>query len=49
MIALLFVQAATNLYLPTLNADLINNGIAKADTHYILVTGAFMLGITSSW
>jgi ATP-binding cassette, subfamily B, multidrug efflux pump len=46
VIALLFVQAATNLYLPTLNADLINNGIAKADTHYILVTGAFMLGIT---
>jgi ATP-binding cassette, subfamily B, multidrug efflux pump len=46
VIALLFVQAITNLYLPTLNADLINNGIAKADTHYILVTGAFMLGVT---
>jgi ATP-binding cassette, subfamily B, multidrug efflux pump len=46
VIALLFVQAATNLYLPTLNADLINNGIVKADTHYILVTGAFMLGVT---
>ena len=46
VIALLFVQAITNLYLPTLNADLINNGIAKADTHYILITGAFMLGVT---
>jgi ATP-binding cassette subfamily B multidrug efflux pump len=46
VLALLFVQAITNLYLPTLNADLINNGIAKADTHYILVTGAFMLGVT---
>ena len=46
VIALLFVQTITNLYLPTLNADLINNGIVKADTHYILVTGAFMLGVT---
>ncbi len=46
VLALLFVQAITNLYLPTLNADLINNGIVKADTHYILVTGAFMLGVT---
>ncbi|HUK77121.1 MAG TPA: ABC transporter ATP-binding protein [Thermoleophilia bacterium] len=46
VIALLFVQAGTNLYLPTLNADLINNGIVKADTHYIVVTGAFMLAVT---
>jgi len=46
VIALLFVQAITNLYLPTLNADLINNGIVKGDTHYIVVTGAFMLGVT---
>jgi hypothetical protein len=33
VLALLFVQAITNLYLPTLNADLINNGIVKGDTH----------------
>jgi len=46
VLALLFVQAITNLYLPTLNADLINNGVVKGDTHYILVTGAFMLGVT---
>ena len=46
VVGLLFVQAITNLYLPTLNADLINNGIVKGDTHYILVTGAFMLGVT---
>jgi ATP-binding cassette subfamily B multidrug efflux pump len=46
VLALLFVQAITNLYLPTLNADLINNGIVKGDTRYILVTGAFMLGVT---
>ena len=46
MLALLFVQAITNLYLPTLNADLINNGVVKGDTRYIVVTGAFMLGVT---
>ncbi len=46
VLALLFVQTITNLYLPTLNADLINNGIVKGDTHYIVVTGAFMLGVT---
>jgi ABC-type multidrug transport system fused ATPase/permease subunit len=46
VLALLFVQAITNLYLPTLNADLINNGVVKGDTHYIVVTGAFMLGVT---
>ena len=46
VLALLFVQAITNLYLPTLNADLINNGVVKGDTRYIVVTGAFMLGVT---
>jgi ATP-binding cassette subfamily B multidrug efflux pump len=46
VLALLFVQAITNLYLPTLNAYLINNGVVKGDTSYILRTGAFMLGVT---
>ncbi len=46
MLGLLFVQAITNLYLPTLNADIINNGVVKGDTHYIMVTGALMLGVT---
>lgn len=43
---LLLVQAIGNLYLPNLNADIINEGIAKGDTDYILRTGAFMLAIT---
>jgi ATP-binding cassette subfamily B multidrug efflux pump len=43
---LLFVQAVANLYLPELNADIINNGVAKGDTDYILRTGGFMLLVT---
>ncbi len=30
VMALLLVQAIANLYLPGLNADIINNGIARA-------------------
>lgn len=46
VVALLLVQAVSNLYLPDLNADIINNGIAKGDTDYILRTGGFMLLVT---
>jgi len=46
VLALLLVQAIANLYLPTLNADIINNGVAKGDTNYILWLGAVMLGVT---
>ena len=44
--ALLLLQSVGNLYLPNLNADIINNGVAKGDTDYIWRTGAVMLGIT---
>ena len=40
---LLLVQAISNLYLPRLNADIINEGVVKGDTGYILRTGGFML------
>jgi ATP-binding cassette subfamily B multidrug efflux pump len=43
--ALVLTQSIGNLYLPTLNADIINFGIAKGDTGYILRTGAIMLGV----
>ncbi len=43
---LLLVQAISNLYLPNLNAAIINNGIAKGNTKYILQTGGFMLLVT---
>jgi ATP-binding cassette subfamily B protein len=46
VIALLLVQALANLYLPELNADIINKGVAVGDTDYILRTGAVMLGAT---
>jgi ATP-binding cassette subfamily B multidrug efflux pump len=35
-----------SLYLPTLNADIIDQGVAKGDTGYILRTGMVMLAIT---
>jgi len=43
---LLLLQSVGNLYLPNLNADIINNGVAKGDTDYIWHIGAVMLGIT---
>lgn len=42
-VLLLVVQAVANLYLPNLNADIINNGIAKGDINYIVRTGGKML------
>ncbi len=35
-------QATANLYLPNLMADIVNNGIVKADTGYIWRTGGIM-------
>lgn len=40
------IQTIASLYLPTLNADIIDNGVAKGDTGYILRTGGWMLTIT---
>ncbi|WP_349863217.1 ABC transporter ATP-binding protein [Leifsonia sp. WHRI 6310E] len=39
-------QSLLSLWLPTLNADITDNGIAKGDTGYILMVGAEMLGVT---
>lgn len=43
---LTLIQSLANLYLPSLNAEIINNGVAKGDVHYIWVQGGLMLGIT---
>jgi ABC-type multidrug transport system fused ATPase/permease subunit len=45
VVVLLAAQAAGNLYLPNLNADIINNGVVRGDTGYIWRTGAVMLGL----
>ena len=43
---LVAVQALSNLYLPSLNADIINNGVSKGDTAYIIRVGTYMLLVT---
>jgi len=45
-IVFLLLQIMSNLYLPSLNADIINNGVAKGDINYIIKTGSFMLMVT---
>src|SRR5260221_667062 len=41
-----FAQAMANLYLPTLFANIVDNGIIKGDTGYIWRVGGIMLLIT---
>ncbi len=46
VLALTFVQAMCTLFLPALNADIIDKGVVTGDTDYIWKTGGFMLLIT---
>ncbi|GAA0464952.1 multidrug ABC transporter ATP-binding protein [Actinoplanes capillaceus] len=41
-----FLQTVATLYLPALNADIIDNGVVEGDTGYVMRVGAGMLGIT---
>jgi ATP-binding cassette subfamily B multidrug efflux pump len=41
-----FAQTIAALYLPTLNANIIDGGVVKADTGYILSTGGVMLAVS---
>ena len=41
-----FISAMASLYLPRLNADIIDKGVATGDTGYIWSTGTFMLAIS---
>ncbi len=45
-LALMLVQAITNLYLPELNAEIINEGVAKGDIGFIWRTGGIMVLVT---
>jgi len=46
VVGLQFIQVMCTLLLPTLNADIIDNGILKDNTGYIVRVGAIMLGVT---
>jgi ATP-binding cassette subfamily B protein len=41
-----FASALAMLFLPNLNADIINNGLVQGDTQYILNTGLLMLAVS---
>ena len=46
VVAFQFVQAMAGLFLPTLNSDIINNGVVKNDVGYIWRMGGVMLLVT---
>ena len=46
VLLLQLAQTLATLYLPTLNADIIDRGVILRNTHYILTTGGVMLAIT---
>lgn len=46
VVVLQLVQAIANLYLPSLNADIIDDGVAQGDTDVILRLGGIMLAVT---
>ncbi|WP_307625223.1 ABC transporter ATP-binding protein [Streptomyces turgidiscabies] len=46
LVLLQLLQTCATLYLPTLNADIIDNGVVKGDTGYILLLGGVMIGIS---
>ena len=48
IVALLTIQAVGSLYLPDLNADIVNEGVVKGDIGYIWRTGGLMLGIAAA-
>ncbi|MGW4485200.1 ABC transporter ATP-binding protein [Amycolatopsis sp. NPDC004368] len=46
VVVLQLVQTIAALYLPTLNADIVDNGLVKGDTGYIMRIGGMMLLVT---
>ena len=46
VVLLQLVQTLATLYLPTLNADIIDRGVVRGDTGYIARTGGLMIAIT---
>jgi len=46
VVVLQLIQTLATLYLPTLNADIIDNGVVRGDAGYIMHTGGVMLAVT---
>jgi ATP-binding cassette subfamily B protein len=46
VVALQLVGTMASLYLPSLNADIIDNGVSTGDTGYILRVGGWMLSVS---
>ena len=46
VVVLQLVGTIASLYLPSLNADIIDNGVAKGDTDYIMHIGGWMLAVS---
>lgn len=47
ILILIFLQVLTDLYLPTLMSDIVDNGIVNMDINYIIKIGGFMLMIAA--
>ncbi|HET6985978.1 MAG TPA: ABC transporter ATP-binding protein [Kribbella sp.] len=46
VVVLQLIGTIASLYLPTLNADIIDNGVSKGDTAYIMRIGVWMLAVS---
>ncbi|NUL07178.1 ABC transporter ATP-binding protein [Streptomyces lunaelactis] len=46
LVALQLLQTSATLYLPTLNADIIDNGVVKGDTGFIVQLGGIMIAVS---
>jgi len=46
LVLLQLLQTCATLYLPTLNAHIIDNGVVKGDTDYILTFGGLMIAVS---
>jgi len=46
LVLLQLLQTCASLYLPSLNADIIDNGVVKGDTGYILEFGGVMIAVS---
>ena len=46
LVLLQLVGTIASLYLPSLNGRIIDQGVAKGDTRYIMSAGGWMLGVS---